>query len=366
LTRSGLLLALVALAGIAGGPAVAQMAAPEIPFLEDWAGSPHALKSAEAFNHWNKEGEIPPECARCHSTPGFLDYIGADGSAPGKVDKPAPTGTVIACVACHNDTTMAMTEVTFPSGLKVIDLGGEARCMTCHQGRQSTFSVNEHLAGMADDTASEKIQFLNVHYRAAAATRYGTQAKGAYEYGGKDYKGFNRHVTGLTRCIDCHATHSVEIRVEECKSCHGAQAGIESEKDLRRIRQTKTDYDGDGNTAEGVADEIETLFQALYKALQSYAKEVAGQAIVYDPHQYPYFFVDSDGDGATDADEAKYPNRYQSWTPRLLRAAYNYQFVAKDPGAFAHNPRYVVQILYDSLADLGTRVAVDMRGMGRP
>ena len=48
------------------------------------------------------------------------------------------------------------------------------------------------------------------------------------------------------------------------------------------------------------------------------------------------------GDGKADKDEAKYPNRYKAWTPRLLRAAYNYQFVTKDPGAFAHNPTYAI------------------------
>jgi hypothetical protein len=38
--------------------------ATEIPFYADWASSPHADHGAEAFNHWNKEGNIPVECAR--------------------------------------------------------------------------------------------------------------------------------------------------------------------------------------------------------------------------------------------------------------------------------------------------------------
>ena len=77
----------------------------EIPFYAEWASSPHANHAAEPFNHWNKEGNIPVTCARCHSTPGFLDYIGADGTAAGVVDHPAPVGTVITCIACHNGTT---------------------------------------------------------------------------------------------------------------------------------------------------------------------------------------------------------------------------------------------------------------------
>ena len=58
---------------------------------------------------------------------------------------------------------------------------------------------------------------------------------------------------------------------------------------------------------------------------------------------------------------------YTEWTPRLLRAAYNYQYAQKDPGLFAHNPDYAAQFLYDSLEDLAAGgVKVDMTGMVRP
>ena len=60
---------------------------------------------------------------------------GGDGSAAGVVDKPAPTKSVIRCVTCHNPAADALSSVTFPSGVTVDGLGGEARCMTCHQGR---------------------------------------------------------------------------------------------------------------------------------------------------------------------------------------------------------------------------------------
>jgi len=46
----------------------------------------------------------------------------------------------------------------------------------------------------------------------------------------------------------------------------------------------------------------------------------------------------------------------------LLKAAYNYQYSQKDPGAFAHNGPYILQILYDSLEDIGA----DTSGMTRP
>ena len=50
----------------------------DVPFYAEWASSPHAHATAEAFTHWNMEGNIPAECARCHSTPGFLNFLGVE------------------------------------------------------------------------------------------------------------------------------------------------------------------------------------------------------------------------------------------------------------------------------------------------
>jgi len=59
-----------------------------------------------------------------------------------------------------------------------------------------------------------------------------------------------------------------------------------------------------------------------------------------------------------DADEANAKNGYASWTPNLLRAAYDYQYSVKDPGVFAHNADYILQVLYDSIEAVGGKDAV--------
>ena len=74
---------------------------------------------------------------------------------------------------------------------------------------------------------------------------------------------------------------------------------------LEAIRLKAPDYDGDGNTTEGMAEELETLQQVLYGANQ---------------------------------------------------------YVTKDPGGFAHNPKYIAQLLYDSLENFGAL----KEGMLRP
>jgi hypothetical protein len=209
--------------------------------------------------------------------------------------------------------------------------------------------VDEATAGLDDDTVSDELRFINVHYFAAGATLFGTEAEGAYEYEGKSYVGRNAHVEPYSNCTQCHDTHALEVPVEACSACH---AGVENGEDLKTIRISPTDYDGDGDTTEGIAGEIATLHEALYAALQDYATNVVGTGLVY-AQRYPYFFTDTE-------------ESYTTWTPRLLRAAYNYQYVLKDPGAFAHNGKYVVQVLYDTLEDLGTVETVDITGKVRP
>jgi len=343
--------------------AAAQSAPLEIPFVKEWASSAHARYTEEPFTHWNAEGAVPPACARCHTTTGFQDYIGEDGSPAGSVENPHLIGQAIACVACHNKATRTLASVTFPSGLTIDKLGREAICMTCHQGRESTVSMNKMLGGFDEDAVSDKLRFRNIHYRAAGATRYGTEAKGGYEYDGKTYAGFYRMDAKATVCTDCHTLHTFRVDVVNCAGCH---SDVKKPADFKSVRKSAVDANGNGDVKEGIAVEIDDLHGKLNSAMQAYAGKVAGQPIVYDAHNYPYFFVDKNGNGKSDAGEAIYPNRYQTWTPRLLKAAYNYQFVAKDPGAYSHNPAYVLQLLYDSLESLSAEVEVDMAAMQRP
>jgi hypothetical protein len=443
-----------------------------------WLSSAHADHTAKPFTNWNDDvpPEIPTNCARCHSTPGYLDYLGADGSTVGVVDKPAPVGTVVECDACHNDQAETLTAVTFPSGLMATGLGKEARCMVCHQGRESTVSVDAAIdtstksykianfeqsgvgvlglnvaipagttftdvgaafdvAGVgadgtywlqivanpallsgsngvastknvyrvqitgvtadaltlatplvaetpatgksfqysvyqlkSDDTISPELfaplGFKNVHYYAAGASLYGREAAGAYEYeqpGGAPqdlylktmtqrlaYDRKFTHVAQKDTCIECHDAHTQKVKVDECAACHVNRFGnpVASYEDLRDIRMAGTtrDFNGNGDVKEGVWYEIKGMSDTLYAAMQSYAVQIAGSPIEYDPVKGAFYIA-----GTT--------TKYANWTARLLRAGYNLQYVVKDPGSFAHNGKFVVQFLYDSIADLNSALA---------
>ena len=274
----------------------------EVPFLDEWAGSGHADASAEAFIHWDEDDpqEVPDRCAKCHSTPGYLDFLGADGTEFGVVDSGHPVGTTVECAACHNEVTLTLDSVVMPSGIELTDLGDEARCMQCHQGRQSKVSVDESIAeaGVGDDEVSEDLGFLNIHYYAAAATKYGTMAKGGYEYEGITYDGNFAHVEEFDTCIECHDMHTLEVKVEQCSECH---AGVTSVEDLQDVRMAGSlvDYDGDGDAREGIYDELEGLKETLYASIQAYADEVSGAPITYDSASHPYLFADARGAGGS-------------------------------------------------------------------
>ena len=333
----------------------------EIPNEEAWAMSGHADAEAEAFIHWDEDDppEVPTSCAKCHSTPGQLDFLGTDGSEAGVVDMAAPVGTTIECMACHNEVSAVKDSVVMPSGVELTGLGSEARCMECHQGRESSVSVDNYIANaevVDDDTVSENLSFRNIHYYPAAATLYGGFALGGYQYEGKSYDVKFAHVEGIDACIDCHDPHSLEVKIDTCAVCHD---GVTDHESLRGIRMAGSahDYDGDGDTAEGISGELTDLQEALYAAIQAYARDTSGTPIAYDSHSYPYFFVDDDGNGMVDPNES---SRYNAWTASLLKAAYNYQASMKDPGAFAHNAKYMIQLLHDSIEDLNPDAVAGM------
>jgi hypothetical protein len=316
----------------------------------------HFAGSEEAFRHWDEDGEVDAGCAKCHSAEGLPTFL-KDGA-----NVSAELSNGFQCTTCHSSLSVTgsvmeapryeVTEVEFPSGLTIDAENADENtllCMNCHQGRESTTSVNASIesSGAGDDEVSDALGFRNIHYFPAGVTRYGTEAKGAYEFDGQSYNGLFVHWDdGAPGCTDCHNAHELEVEVDGCSDCHEGVSDLES---LQTIRVNEVDFDGDGDTTEGVAGEIATIQEELYAALQAYASGTVGTGIEYNPAAYPYFF-----------DEAG--ERYSAWTPSLLRAAYNYQYSVKDPGGFAHNPEYVIQVMIDSIDQVGG----DTSGMTRP
>lgn len=331
---------------------------------EEWQSSGHAASESETFRHWDEEGEVSTSCAKCHSKYGFIDYI-----ADGTVDSTAATDSTVECEVCHTDPDNGVlrvhTSVEFPSGTVIENDGPDSLCMECHQGRYSTPGVDDYLStrSSGEDIVSSKLSFRNIHYYAAAASQFGSLVQGGYEYEEKVYDARFAHVDGYNACQTCHNPHSLEVRLENCSTCHtdpqnqSYWGGIDDPRNIRHLG-SYVDYDGDGNMEEGMYYEVQGVRDTLYAYIQFYALQVTDTAIAYDfdELQHPYFFVDTNGNGKIDGEENGEDNDFNAWTPRLIKAAYNFQCSLKDPGGYAHGGKYLIQIMYDSVESLGEKV----------
>lgn len=342
----------------------------DTPYRAAWASSGHADSTAPAFNRWNSDGEVPASCARCHTASGYQDYIGADGTAANETNANHAIGQVVSCTACHNPVADNLDHVTFPSGVVVEGLGSEARCMTCHQGRSSGDTIEAQItaAAVGDDEISSALTFSNIHYYAAGATLLAGEVRGAYQYEGEVYDFRFRHAPGVQQCQECHDQHSLEVRYDTCVNCHPGVTDQTSVRNIRMLPSRGQDYNGNGNVNEGMYFEVRGLKEKLLSSIHTYTKEKATKPTCYAPDSHPYWFIDADSSGPTcDAAEVSSTTRFAEWTPRSLRAAYNYQVASKDPGSWAHNANYIIEVLHDSIQDVaaGTEAEIDTSALVR-
>ena len=317
-----------------------------------WFRSAHADAASEAFSRWDEDEGIRPTCAICHAGEGFRAYHGLDGSEPGVPTENIPAGGVVDCDTCHNPGLKDITEIAFPSGVMHPVVGVEAACMTCHQGRSAGVTVENAVGDKPADTPDASLRFVNPHYATAAATWLGGIGGAGVQYPGLSYSGRFFHSKPVSTCNSCHEPHTLEVQADSCQTCHQA----DSPQAIRIARQS---YDGSGDTSKGIREDIATNAALLLEMVGRYADEIAGAPLVYDGDRYPYFFADANRDGRADELDGR-PVNYGSWTPRSLRAAYNWKLVTADRGAYAHNPHYALELLHDSIADLAGPLGVDM------
>jgi hypothetical protein len=259
--------------------------------------------------------------------------------------------------------TRVVDEVVFPSGA-VQSLGDASNlCAECHQGRESGLTVANAIAA----NPGGPHRFLNRHYFAAAAIRFGTEVTAGFEYPGRTYVGENNyqgtlggHFDSLRRCIGCHlredaANHTFEPDITRCQTCHvdsgTAYPGVLSSFEnlglpFGNLGNPDVDYDGDG-AGESFQGEIAGMEELLLTAIRAYAEGVVGTPIAYAAGRYPYWFADANNNGIADEGEGS----YSAFDDKLLAAAYNYHS-NQDPCGDMHNYKYVLQTAYDSIDDL--------------
>lgn len=333
-----------------------RIAIPQGEYIAAWARSGHSDAASVPFSYWNAAGVIPPVCSVCHSGAGFRSLHGLDGSATGLPAEPVKVGGVVDCETCHNAGLAAITSISLPSGISHPVDGGELSCMTCHQGRAAGVTVTSAVDGKAEDTADPKLTFINPHYATAAATLLGGYGGMGYQYPGKDYSGRFLHAKPVASCASCHDPHSLSVAEETCLTCHASGKAAD-------IRISRISFDGSGDLKKGIRSDISANSSRLKTMIEDYAVKVVGVPLHYDGSRHPYFFADANGDGVADQADGK-PVPYNAWSPRMLKAAYNWKFVGSDAGIHVHNPHYALELLYDSMEDLAFGLGLDFASLG--
>lgn len=323
----------------------------------DWGNSRHGKKDGAAWIHYDFKARA--NCNRCHTTTGHIKYVTSKDksawAAPNSADK---TKEVLRCDGCHKDynfgpdntrnygpVTMDYTDniFTYP------DAGISNLCIECHAGRETGDTIkNANQTGTTFRNFSST-GFVNSHYLTAGATIY---TKSGYEYTGLIYtdppaylhKDIGRAGTGIPNttsgpCSGCHMTspspsdalrgHSHTFRPETSTVCFSCHAGP-TFADITAVPET-------GFLAALAALNVELAVNPFRK--------------MFWADKNPYFFTD-----------ATFSTALRSWhsvggpvTDKTtsgknnMGAAFNYNLLVHDPGAFAHNSTYVKRLIFDSI-----------------
>jgi hypothetical protein len=305
--------------------------------LYGWARSVHAdyldegiggygdrrNRNDNTVEHYNSASNAA--CVPCHTGNGFVAALAGEAATAHFI--PPTEKNFLNCTTCHDSTAPAQNQhvrqidnVVFPSGLSVTDGGNSKICFKCHAGRKSGADVD------AAVPTGGVYSFVDPHLLPSAALLLGPRAGGGYQYAGLDYSNVLSVVHIDASCLTCHMaagpSGNWNLGGHSLAMTDGAAQNLTACSSFR-CHGPVTSFDVRGTDRQGT---LSSLLSMLDTAL------TAKGVVKADPFVYPYFT--------------------NITTLSELRAAYNYQFVSGDPGAYVHNWWYAAQLLYDSLDEL--------------
>ena len=243
----------------------------QVPFYDAWTMSPHSDSTAQAFNHWNTQGSVPVECARCHSRQGFIDYLGGDGSAPLVVDQPAPTGSVVDCQTCHRPGRQHAGAGDLPFGRDrhrprrrgpLHDLPSGTIVRAHRRRRDRGRGARRRRHGQRRCSSSQTSTTRRPPPRSTGAGR-----RAATSTPGRATTCGSATSTAPTPASTCHDPHSTQVNFTTCATCHAGVTDLAGAQQIRMESSIGIDYDGDGNVSGGISDEVNGLFKKLGTAI---------------------------------------------------------------------------------------------------
>jgi len=359
------------------------------------AAGPVTSATGDAWLHYNWDNSTgnpsssaDPDrksCQRCHTATGISNFLTSPATYSAAnndfshlsgwtaTNKTSPQNELLYCWGCHSDvatgtlrnpgaitetyaTTANATNGTSAASVTVPydDIAQSNVCMGCHLGRE----VGAIITNTNDDNGI--LSFINSHYLTAGATIFN---ESGYEYannatnpnaGPYDNFGFHKEVgvgnaagTGTAGpCVTCHMTSTVPgshsfsvvttdaagtitaVATTQCANCHAAMtpAVLEGEK------------------------------ETFHAAMEELRLALAAKGIYFQARS-PYFFV---GPGPTDASFTNWqsvataigtanPTAAPVDWRKVMGAAFNYNLLEHDPGAYAHNRSYALKLVADSI-----------------
>jgi hypothetical protein len=334
---------------------------------KEWAKSAHAGQIASAtpdtgtvWGHYDWDASSRSSCQRCHTATGLANFLTNPAtynaanndfshlSGWTSTNKTSGQNELLYCSGCHSDVATGVLRnpgaltISYSNSTSTFpDVAASNVCMACHTGRENGESIKNSTGDFAN------LSFINSHYLTAGATIFNLSG---YEYAGQSYdQGYHKNVgvanafaTGTTGpCVTCHMSegegHTFDFLTKDvngvitannspiCSNCHGTlnPADLEISK-----------------------EEFHAALEALEEALEAKG--------IYFYGAHPYFYT-----APYQAYTPPNPNpnvAFKNWESLytgkgkdVMGAAFNYNLLEHDPGAYAHNNGYALKLITDSI-----------------
>ncbi len=343
-----------------------------------WHASKHGgdFTAAGAWAHYDWKASNRQACQRCHTTSGAVTYLDTliaggtygTGNIAATANSTAPE--MLQCQGCHTDNkgtlrnpgaltvtyygdaqaladfvTTAAVPVTYP------DLAGSNICLSCHVGRESGSSIKASTKAFTNGTS-----FINSHYLSAGGTvfaqtgyTYYTATATSDPYANPSF--YKHDTIGLAAskniggsngpCVGCHMTSTADAATN-----YGSHRFLPVQKDSAGAITAMTTtvcancHAGKYSMTPAELEHQMTLFNAGIGVL----KDMLANSGFYFVNTSPYFYTTAAGTAAQTVWGSSKAVGQQN-----MGAAFNYNLLEHDPGAYAHNRYYAKRLIYDSI-----------------
>ncbi len=364
-----LLLAVVLLLGV-GAAAVRAQA----DYRAQWAKSKHAnrLRPALEATADGRRGLTAAHCGRCHAEQGFLTWLPQlQAGNPGLIARPdgsaanipflvglglsRTTVQPITCTTCHQaDFSLRQAGSTplLPAGFRTIGVGLGAQCMLCHNSRNGAIVWNQedprrytapHTSSQADVLLGKNVFFVDYgnNFISPHASFIGDSCVTCHARMSREPHTFRADVTS---CARCHGRDMNAARVQEGAKTliHELEAAIEAKIMANKARiQVVRSWDA------RVYAFTETLTIDPATITKVELAQIAGQQGVTLTLSTGRRIQSQLGQMRDAQGQPAFPT-----SDPIVRAGWNFWLLEGDGSWGVHNPRFVRQVVLNSLEAL--------------